>query len=223
MREIYTMTKKILVTGGAGFIGSHTCIELLNNGNEVVVVDNLYNANKKSLEVVERVTGKKVTFYEVDVRDEDKLNEVFVKEGNIYGVIHYAGLKAVGESCEIPLAYYDNNIAGTTTLFRVMEKHNCKNIIFSSSATVYGDPHTLPIKEDFPLSVTNPYGRTKLITEDILKDVYKADNEWNIVLLRYFNPIGAHECGDIGEDPKGVPNNLIPYIMQVTRKSSSFW
>ena len=209
------MTKKILVTGGAGFIGSHTCIELLNNGNEVVVVDNLYNANKKSLEVVERVTGKKVTFYEVDVRDEDKLNEVFEKEGNICGVIHYAGLKAVGESCEIPLAYYDNNIAGTITLFRVMEKHNCKNIIFSSSATVYGDPHTLPIKEDFPLSVTNPYGRTKLITEDILKDVYKADNEWNIVLLRYFNPIGAHECGDIGEDPKGVPNNLIPYIMQV--------
>ena len=215
MREIYTMTKKILVTGGAGFIGSHTCIELLNNGNEVVVVDNLYNANKKSLEVVERVTGKKVTFYEVDIRDEDKLNEVFEKEGDIFGVIHFAGLKAVGESCQLPLKYYDNNVAGTTTLCRVMEKHNCKNIIFSSSATVYGDPHALPIKEDFPLSVTNPYGRTKLMLEEILGDVYTADNEWNVVLLRYFNPIGAHESGDIGEDPSGIPNNLLPYVMQV--------
>ena len=142
---------KILVTGGAGFIGSHTCIELLNNGNEVVVVDNLYNASKKSLEVVERVTGKKVTFYEVDIRDEEKLNKVFEKEQNIFGVIHFAGLKAVGESCQIPLKYYDNNVAGTTTLCRVMEKNNCKNIIFSSSATVYGDPHSLPIREDFTL------------------------------------------------------------------------
>ena len=209
------MTEKILVTGGAGFIGSHTCIELLNNGNEVVVVDNLYNANKKSLEVVERVTGKKVTFYEADIRDEAKLDEIFEKEGNIYGVIHFAGLKAVGESCQLPLKYYDNNVAGTTTLCRVMEKHNCKNIIFSSSATVYGDPHALPIKEDFPLSVTNPYGRTKLILEEILGDVYTADNEWNVVLLRYFNPIRAHECGDIGEDPTGIPNNLLPYVMQV--------
>ena len=209
------MTEKILVTGGAGFIGSHTCIELLNNGNEVVVVDNLYNANKKSLEVVERVTGKKVTFYEADIRDEAKLDEIFEKEGNIYGVIHFAGLKAVGESCQLPLKYYDNNVAGTTTLCRVMEKHNCKNIIFSSSATVYGDPHALPIKEDFPLSVTNPYGRTKLILEEILGDVYAADNEWNVVLLRYFNPIGAHECVDIGEDPTGIPNNLLPYVMQV--------
>ena len=206
---------KILVTGGAGFIGSHTCIELLNNGNEVVVVDNLYNASKKSLEVVERVTGKKVTFYEVDIRDEKKLNEVFEKEQNIFGVIHFAGLKAVGESCQIPLKYYDNNVAGTTTLCRVMEKNNCKNIIFSSSATVYGDPHALPIKEDFPLSVTNPYGRTKLMLEEILGDVYTADNEWNVVLLRYFNPIGAHESGDIGEDPSGIPNNLLPYVMQV--------
>ena len=209
------MTEKILVTGGAGFIGSHTCIELLNNGNEVVVVDNLYNANKKSLEVVERVTGKKVTFYEADIRDETKLDEIFEKEGNIFGVIHFAGLKAVGESCQLPLKYYDNNVAGTTTLCRVMEKHNCKNIIFSSSATVYGDPHALPIKEDFPLSVTNPYGRTKLILEEILGDVYAADNEWNVVLLRYFNPIGAHEGGDIGEDPTGIPNNLLPYVMQV--------
>ena len=206
---------KILVTGGAGFIGSHTCIELLNNGNEVVVVDNLYNASKKSLEVVERVTGKKVTFYEVDIRDEEKLNEVFEKEQNIFGVIHFAGLKAVGESCQIPLKYYDNNVAGTTTLCRVMEKNNCKNIIFSSSATVYGDPHALPIREDFPLSVTNPYGRTKLMLEEILGDIYKADNEWNVVLLRYFNPIGAHESGDLGEDPKGIPNNLLPYVMQV--------
>ena len=209
------MSKKILVTGGAGFIGSHTCIELLNNGNEVVVVDNLYNANKKSLEVVEKVTGKKVTFYEVDIRDEEKLNEVFETEKDIFGVIHFAGLKAVGESCALPLKYYDNNVAGTTILCRVMEKNNCKNIIFSSSATVYGDPHALPIKEDFPLSVTNPYGRTKLILEEILGDVYAADNEWNVVLLRYFNPIGAHECGDIGEDPTGIPNNLLPYVMQV--------
>ena len=209
------MSKKILVTGGAGFIGSHTCIELLNNGNEVVVVDNLYNANKKSLEVVEKVTGKKVTFYEVDIRDEKKLNEVFETEKDIFGVIHFAGLKAVGESCALPLKYYDNNVAGTTTLCRVMEKNNCKNIIFSSSATVYGDPHALPIKEDFPLSVTNPYGRTKLILEEILGDVYAADNEWNVVLLRYFNPIGAHESGDIGEDPSGIPNNLLPYVMQV--------
>lgn len=215
MRENYTMTKKILVTGGAGFIGSHTCIELLNNGNEVVVVDNLYNANKKSLEVVEKVTGKKVTFYEVDIRDEEKLNEVFETEKDIFGVIHFAGLKAVGESCALPLKYYDNNVAGTTTLCRVMEKNNCKNIIFSSSATVYGDPHALPIKEDFPLSVTNPYGRTKLMLEEILGDVYTADNEWNVVLLRYFNPIGAHESGDIGEDPSGIPNNLLPYVMQV--------
>lgn len=209
------MSKKILVTGGAGFIGSHTCIELLNNGNEVVVVDNLYNANKKSLEVVEKVTGKKVTFYEVDIRDEKKLNEVFETEKDIFGVIHFAGLKAVGESCALPLKYYDNNVAGTTTLCRVMEKNNCKNIIFSSSATVYGDPHALPIKEDFPLSVTNPYGRTKLMLEEILGDVYTADNEWNVVLLRYFNPIGAHESGDIGEDPSGIPNNLLPYVMQV--------
>ena len=209
------MSKKILVTGGAGFIGSHTCIELLNNGNKVVVVDNLYNANKKSLEVVEKVTGKKVTFYELDIRDEKKLNEVFETEKDIFGVIHFAGLKAVGESCALPLKYYDNNVAGTTTLCRVMEKNNCKNIIFSSSATVYGDPHALPIKEDFPLSVTNPYGRTKLMLEEILGDVYTADNEWNVVLLRYFNPIGAHESGDIGEDPSGIPNNLLPYVMQV--------
>ena len=166
------MSKKILVTGGAGFIGSHTCIELLNNGNEVVIVDNLYNANKKSLEVVEKVTGKKVTFYEVDIRDEEKLNEVFETEKDIFGVIHFAGLKVVGESCALPLKYYDNNVAGTTTLCRVMEKNNCKNIIFSSSATVYGDPHALPIKEDFPLSATKPYGRTKLMLEEIKEKTF---------------------------------------------------
>lgn len=209
------MNKKILVTGGAGFIGSHTCIELLNNGYDVVVVDNLDNSNKKSINIIENITGKKVSFYEVDVREEKILDEIFSKEAPIYGVIHFAGLKAVGESCRIPLTYYDNNIAGTTVLCRVMEKHNCKNLIFSSSATVYGDPHIVPIKEDFPLSVTNPYGRTKLMIEEILQDVYTADKEWNIVLLRYFNPIGAHKSGDLGEDPTGIPNNLLPYTMQV--------
>ena len=209
------MTKKILVTGGAGFIGSHTCIELLNSGYEVVVVDNLYNANKKSLEVIEKITKKTITFYEEDIRNATKMDEIFKKEGPIYGVIHFAGLKAVGESVQIPLKYYDNNVAGTVTLCEVMKNNGCKNIIFSSSATVYGDPHTVPIKEDFPLSVTNPYGRTKLMVEEILGDVYNSDKEWNIVLLRYFNPIGAHESGDLGEDPKGIPNNLLPYVMQV--------
>ncbi len=209
------MTKKILVTGGAGYIGSHTCVELLNSGYEVVVVDNLYNASKKSLEVVEKLTGKKVTFYEADIRDTKKIDEIFKTEKNIFGVIHFAGLKAVGESCQIPLEYYDNNVAGTVALCKVMKENNCKNIIFSSSATVYGDPHTVPIKEDFPLSATNPYGRTKLMLEEILEDTYKSDNEWNVVILRYFNPIGAHESGDLGEDPNGIPNNLLPYVAQV--------
>lgn len=209
------MTKKILVTGGAGYIGSHTCVELLNKNYEVVVVDNLYNSNKKSLDVVEKLTGKKVKFYNADIRDKNKLDEIFKQEKNIFGVIHFAGLKAVGESCQIPLKYYDNNVAGTVSLCEVMAKNNCKNIIFSSSATVYGDPHAVPIKEDFPLSATNPYGRTKLILEEILGDLYKSDNEWNIVILRYFNPIGAHESGDLGEDPNGIPNNLLPYILQV--------
>ena len=209
------MTKKILVTGGAGYIGSHTCVELLNSGYEVVVVDNLYNASKKSLEVVEKLTGKKVTFYKADIRDTKKIDEIFKTEKNIFGVIHFAGLKAVGESCQIPLEYYDNNVAGTVALCKVMKENNCKNIIFSSSATVYGDPHTVPIKEDFPLSATNPYGRTKLMLEEILEDTYKSDNEWNVVILRYFNPIGAHESGDLGEDPNGIPNNLLPYVAQV--------
>lgn len=205
---------KILVTGGAGFIGSHTCIELLNAGYEVVVLDNLCNSSSKSLEIVERETNKTLHFYEVDIRDEKQLEKIFDDE-EIEGVIHFAGLKAVGESSIIPLDYYDNNIAGTLNLLKVMKNHDCKNIIFSSSATVYGSPKTVPIKEDFPLSVTNPYGRTKLMLEEILTDLYNSDNEWNIVLLRYFNPIGAHVSGDLGEDPKGVPNNLLPYITQV--------
>ena len=205
---------KILVTGGAGFIGSHTCIELLNAGHEVVVLDNLCNSSSKSLEIVERETNKTLHFYEVDIRDEKQLEKIFDDE-KIEGVIHFAGLKAVGESSIIPLDYYDNNIAGTLNLLKVMKNHNCKNIIFSSSATVYGSPKTVPIKEDFPLSVTNPYGRTKLMLEEILTDLNNSDNEWNIVLLRYFNPIGAHVSGDLGEDPKGVPNNLLPYITQV--------
>lgn len=209
------MTKKILVTGGAGYIGSHTCVELLNSGYEVVVVDNLYNSNEKSLEVVKKLTGKEITFYKADIRDKEKIEEIFKQEENIFGVIHFAGLKAVGESVQIPLTYYDNNVAGTVTLCEVMANNNCKNIIFSSSATVYGDPHTVPIKEDFPLSATNPYGRTKLMLEEILRDTYVSDNDWNIVILRYFNPIGAHESGDLGEDPNGIPNNLLPYISQV--------
>lgn len=207
--------KKILVTGGAGYIGSHTVLELLNAGYEVVVVDNLYNSSKKSLEIVKRETKKEIKFYQADVRDKEKLEEIFKNEKNIFAVIHFAGLKAVGESCEIPLAYYDNNISGTICLCEVMEKYNCKNIIFSSSATVYGDPKEVPITENFDLSVTNPYGRTKLMLEEILRDVHNADNNWNVVLLRYFNPIGAHICGDMGEDPNGIPNNLLPYITQV--------
>ncbi len=204
----------ILVTGGAGYIGSHTCVELLNAGHEVVVVDNLCNSSEIALQRVEELTNKKVKFYKVDLLDREALTEVFEKE-SIDSVIHFAGLKAVGESVAKPLEYYYNNITGTLILLDVMRNHNCKNIIFSSSATVYGNPHTVPITEDFPLSVTNPYGQTKLMTENILQDVYKADNEWNIVLLRYFNPIGAHKSGRIGEDPKGIPNNLVPYIAQV--------
>ena len=208
------MRHKILVTGGAGFIGTHTVIELVNAGHEVVVVDNLINSNKKSIEIVEKIVGQNIPFYIADVCDEEKLLEIFMKEKPT-GVIHFAALKAVGESTQIPLAYYKNNITGVLTLLKVMEEVNCKNIIFSSSATVYGDPHTVPILEDFPLSVTNPYGRTKLMIEEMLQDIYKADSSWNIVLLRYFNPIGAHESGDIGENPNGIPNNLLPYVTQV--------
>lgn len=204
----------ILVTGGAGYIGSHTCVELLQAGYEVVVVDNLCNASEKAIQRIEAITGKKVHFYQVDILDKEGLTNVFEKE-DIDSVIHFAGLKAVGESVAKPLEYYRNNITGSLVLFDVMRSFGVKNIVFSSSATVYGNPHTVPIKEDFPLSVTNPYGRTKLMLEEILQDIYVADKEWNIVLLRYFNPIGAHKSGTMGEDPKGIPNNLLPYISQV--------
>lgn len=205
----------ILVTGGAGFIGSHTVVELQNAGYDVVVVDNLVNSSRKSLERVEKITGKEVTFYEADINDAAALNEIFEKE-SIDSVIHFAGLKAVGESVAKPLEYYMNNISGSLTLFDVMRKHGVKNIIFSSSATVYGDPAFVPITEECPKGeITNPYGKTKGMLEEILTDIQKADPEWNVILLRYFNPIGAHESGTIGENPNGVPNNLMPYITQV--------
>ncbi len=205
----------ILVTGGAGYIGSHTCVELLKEGYEVVVIDNLLNSSKEALQRVESITNKKLTFYEADLLDKARIEEIFEKEKAIDAVIHFAGLKAVGESVDKPLEYYHNNITGTLILCEVMRKHNVKNLVFSSSATVYGIPKTLPIKEDFPLSTTNPYGATKLMIEGILKDLQHSDPEWNIIVLRYFNPIGAHESGMIGENPKGVPNNLVPYITQV--------
>lgn len=205
---------KILVTGGAGYIGSHTCVELLNNNYEVVVVDNLCNSSKESLNRVKTITGKDVIFYEQDVLDESALANIF-SEQDIDAVIHFAGLKAVGESVEMPLEYYQTNLTGTLVLFKVMRDFNVKNFVFSSSATVYGDPHTVPITEEFPLSATNPYGRSKLIIEEISHDLYVADKDWNIALLRYFNPVGAHKSGLIGEDPNGIPNNLIPYISQV--------
>lgn len=205
---------KILVTGGCGYIGSHTVVELLNAGMEVAVVDNLSNASCESLHRIEAMTGKEIPFYPVDIRDEDGLREAFLKE-QPFAVIHFAGLKAVGESVQIPMKYFDNNIGGTLTLLHIMKQVGCKNIVFSSSATVYGNPKTVPIREDFPTGATNPYGRTKLMIEDILKDLYASDAAWNIILLRYFNPIGAHESGQIGEDPSGIPNNLLPYIAKV--------
>jgi len=205
---------KILVTGGAGYIGSHTCVELLNNDYDVVVVDNLCNSSKESLNRVKKITGKDLVFYQDDVLDESALVKIFSQQ-NIDAVIHFAGLKAVGESVEKPLEYYQTNLTGTLVLFKVMRDFNVKNFVFSSSATVYGDPHTVPITEDFPLSATNPYGRSKLIIEEISRDLYVADKQWNIALLRYFNPVGAHKSGLIGEDPNGIPNNLIPYISQV--------
>lgn len=204
----------VLVTGGAGFIGSHTCVELLESGFDVVVCDNLSNASEESLKRVEKITGRTLKFYKTDIRDREGLDTIFEKE-NIDSVIHFAGLKAVGESVEKPLMYYDNNIHGTLVLCEAMKKAGCKSIVFSSSATVYGDPHTVPIKEDFPLHATNPYGRTKLMIEEILQDLCVSDPEWKVILLRYFNPIGAHESGLIGEDPKGIPNNLVPYVAQV--------
>lgn len=204
----------ILVTGGTGFIGSHTVVELLNAGYNVVVLDNLVNSSKESLERIKKITGKSVKFYEDDLLDMEALQNIFEKE-NISSVIHFAGLKAVGESCQIPLAYFNNNITGTINLVMAMEKYNVKSLVFSSSATVYGKPESVPIREDFPLSVSNPYGRTKLIIEDMLRDIYKADKSWDIALLRYFNPIGAHESGEIGESPNGIPNNLLPYVAKV--------
>lgn len=205
----------ILVTGGAGYIGSHTCIELIQAGEEVLVVDNLCNSSKESLKRVAEITGKDVPFIELDICNKEALRTVF-KEHDFRAVIHFAGLKAVGESCEMPLAYYDNNVGGTISLCEVMQEFGVHNILFSSSATVYGDPASVPILENFPTSATNPYGRSKLIVEEILRDVAKvSNNEWRIGLLRYFNPIGAHESGRIGEDPKGIPNNLLPYVAQV--------
>ena len=206
---------KILVTGGAGYIGSHTCLELLQAGYEVVVVDNLSNSKEESLKRVQELAGKTLEFHKVDLLDKEALKAVF-DSASIEAVIHFAGLKAVGESVTIPLHYYHNNVTGTLVLCEVMERHGVKNIVFSSSATVYGDPHTVPITEDFPLSPTNPYGRTKWMIEEILRDLHRTDEVWNIALLRYFNPVGAHPSGRIGEDPNGIPNNLLPYIAQVT-------
>ena len=204
----------ILITGGVGYIGSHSCIELIAAGYEIVVVDNLCNSSLEALKRVEILTGVSIPFHQVDVRNEKALRKVFEKH-SIDGVIHFAGLKAVGDSVENPIEYYDNNVVGTFTLTKVMREYNCKTFVFSSSATVYGDPHTVPIKEDFPLTVTNPYGRSKLMIEEFLQDVFVADNNWKIALLRYFNPVGAHKSGLIGEDPNNVPNNLMPYISQV--------
>ena len=205
----------ILVTGGAGYIGSHTVVELQNAGYDVVVLDNLSNASEKALDRVSKITGKPVKFYKADILDRDALNDIFDKE-TIESCIHFAGLKAVGESVVKPWEYYENNIAGTLTLVDVMRKHNVKNIIFSSSATVYGDPAQIPITEECPKGqCTNPYGWTKSMLEQVLTDIQKADPEWNVMLLRYFNPIGAHKSGTIGENPNGIPNNLMPYITQV--------
>ncbi len=205
---------RILVTGGAGYIGSHTCVELLQAGYDVVVVDNLSNSKEEALRRVDAIAGKRVEFHKVDLLDEAGLEAVFDR-GPVEAVVHFAGLKAVGESVAQPLRYYHNNVTGTLVLLKVMAAHGVKDIVFSSSCTVYGDPHKVPITEDFPLSTTNPYGHTKLIIEDILRDVQAADPSWNAALLRYFNPVGAHASGRIGEDPNGIPNNLVPYIAQV--------
>jgi UDP-glucose 4-epimerase len=205
---------RILVTGGVGYIGSHTCIELIKAGYEVVVVDNLCNSSLESLKRVESLVDCNIPFYKVDVRDKASLTRVF-EEYSIDGVIHFAGLKAVGESVEKPIEYYDTNVAGSFILTDVMREFGCKTLVFSSSATVYGEPQTLPIKEDSPLSVTNPYGRSKLMVENFLQDVFISDDSWRMALLRYFNPVGAHKSGLIGEDPTGIPNNLMPYISKV--------
>lgn len=205
---------RVLVTGGAGFIGSHTCLELLEAGHEVVVVDNLSNSSRESLVRVRELTGKPLDFHEVDLLDREALNQVFARN-SINAVIHFAALKAVGESVEIPLKYYQTNVTGTLNLCELIAEHGVRNMVFSSSATVYGNPRSVPITEDFPTSATNPYGRSKLMSEEILRDLHRSDSSWNISLLRYFNPIGAHSSGRIGEDPRGIPNNLVPYIAQV--------
>ena len=207
----------ILVTGGAGYIGTHTIVELLENEYEVIVIDNLYNSSKEALTRVEEITGKQIKFYQNNILDSNALNRIFT-ENKIDAVIHFAGYKAVGESVKAPLKYYHNNIGGAVSLVEAMQHHGIKKIVFSSTATVYGEPEKMPITEDFPLFCTNPYARTKLFIEEMLRDVYRADPEWNIALLRYFNPIGAHPSGRIGEDPCDIPNNLMPYITQVAVK-----
>jgi len=208
---------KILLTGGTGYIGSHTAVELLNVNHEIVIIDNLCNSQNIVIDKIRDITKKDVKFYEGDVGDELLLNQIFKTE-KIDAVIHFAGLKSVGESVVKPLEYYQNNLTSTLSLLLVMKKYGCKNIVFSSSATVYGNPHALPIKEDFPLSATNPYGSTKLMIENFLQDLYISDNSWHIAILRYFNPIGAHYSGLIGDNPKGTPNNLMPYILKVASK-----
>ena len=204
----------ILITGGTGFIGSHTVVQLLNEGKDVVILDNLCNSKECVLDRIFTITGKRPKFYKGDILNYDDIDRVF-NENSIDSVVHFAGLKAVGESVAMPIWYYHNNITGTLNLCKVMSEHNCKKIVFSSSATVYGKPESVPIQEDFPLSTTNPYGETKLMIERILSDIYVSDKEWSISILRYFNPIGAHESGLMGEDPKGIPNNLLPYVARV--------
>jgi UDP-glucose 4-epimerase len=206
-------TMAVLITGGAGFIGSHTCAELLNSGKEIVIVDNFFNSKPKVLDIIRELTGKDFKFYEADICDKPALMRVFA-ENNITEVIHFAGYKAVAESVQKPLMYYKNNIYGTMVLLEVMSEHNCKKLIFSSSATVYGIPESVPVTEDFPLSAINPYGQTKLMIENICRDLQASDSDWSITLLRYFNPVGAHESEKLGEDPNGIPNNLMPIILQ---------
>lgn len=208
------MSQKVLVTGGAGYIGSHTCLLLIEAGFEVVVVDNLSNSSLESLRRVEKLTDHYIRFYKVDITDKAALQKVF-DEHEFTAVVHFAGLKAVGESSQIPLTYYHQNVYGSIALLEVMQVNHCKRIVFSSSATVYGDPASVPIREDFPTSATNPYGRTKLFIEEIMRDQAVSDSDWQIILLRYFNPVGAHASGNIGEHPQGIPNNLMPYVSQV--------
>ena len=205
---------RILVTGGTGFIGSHTCVELLDAGYEIVVFDNFYNSKPEVVDTIKTITGKDFAFYQADMMDSAAMHAIFDQHA-IDAVIHFAGYKAVGESVEKPLMYYQNNLIGTMNLLEAMKAHGVKKLVFSSSATVYGMPERVPITEDFPLSVSNPYGRTKLMIEEMLRDIYQADSSWNIAILRYFNPIGAHESGEIGEDPNGIPNNLLPYVSKV--------